>query len=173
MPNAADPRRRGRAITPVASTFALLVSAACGRVGIAEGAEHPERLHGEWAVELRLEHSATLTRDTSRRVSVRGRMVLLENDRADAAAGLSGAPTHYGVYAADLRPLDLAGARGAPVLKARLTRADSVEIAFAPERGRGLVGRGTLAGDSVAGHWWTRGDRTAGRSSGTFVMRRP
>ena len=164
--------RRSRAFAPAIAAI-LILAAACGRDGITERVEHPERLHGEWTVEFRLEHAATLTRDTAGMGPVRGSVVLLESERADAVAGLSGAPTHSGVYAANLRPLGLPGGEGVSALAARLAGADSVEVAFRTGRGRVFVGRGTLAGDSVAGHWWAEGGRTAGRSSGIFVMRRP
>jgi hypothetical protein len=169
MPNRTERHRLRRRAAFVAATLLPLASA-CGHVGIAGRTEHPERLDGEWTVEFRLEHPATLTRDTSG--LVRGTVVLLESGQAGAVAGLSGAPTHYGVYAANLRPLGLRGGGGVPALAARLGGADSVEIAFGPEQGHAFVGRGTLAGDSVIGHWWTEGGRTTGRGSGRFVMRR-
>jgi|GEM_PF-2139842 len=155
-----------------AATLVLLAAAGCGQAE-AGRPEHPERLHGEWTVEFRLEQPATLTRDTAGLGPVVGRVVLLENGEAGGVAGLSGHPTHYGIYAANLRPLGLPGGGGVPALAARLAGGDSVEIAFDPQQGRAFTGVGTLAGDSVAGHWWTGGGRTAGRSSGRFVMRRP
>lgn len=152
----------------------LLLAAACGAGEPGGRLEHPERLDGTWTVEFRLEHSAILTRDPAEVQPVRGTVVLVENDRARRIAGVSGVPTHYGVYAADLRPLDLPGTGQVPTLVARLASGDTVEIGFDPELGRPFVGRGTLAGDSVIGHWWTHmGGRTVGRSSGRFIMRRP
>jgi hypothetical protein len=87
-------------------------------------------------------------------------------------AGLSGVPTHVGVYSADLRPLGLTPGAAVPTLVARLAGGDSVEIAFDPVQGPAFQGSGTLAGDSVTGRWWTGGGWTAGRSSGHFIMRR-
>ncbi|HEU4881371.1 MAG TPA: hypothetical protein VFT45_03970 [Longimicrobium sp.] len=150
-----------------------MAMAACGRSADAGRPEHLERLDGEWTVEFHLEHPATLTQDTAGVPPVRGTVVLLENDRVRRIEGQSGLPTHYGVYSADLRPLDLPNTSQVPTLVARLAYGDSVEIAFDPEQGRPFTGRGVLAGDSVTGQWWTRGGRTAGRSSGRFTMRRP
>lgn len=171
MRNAIRPRPIRRGLHAAAQ--ALLLLAACGRGADAPRAGHPERLEGEWTVEFHLEHPATLTRDTLGVPPVNGTVVLLENPRPRRVAGLSGLPTHYGVYSADLRPLDLPRAGQVPTLVARLAAGDSVEIAFDPEQGHPFAGRGVLAGDSVTGHWWTRGGRTAGRSSGRFTMRRP
>lgn len=162
-----------RAAFRTAAVLLLLAGAACGRAGLAPPAEHPERLDGEWTAEFHLEHPATLTRDTAGVPVVRGTVVLVESDRTRRITGLADVPTHYGVYSADLRPLDLPGTSHVPTLVARLARGDSVEIAFDPEQGHPFAGQGILAGDSVTGHWWTRGGRTAGRSSGRFIMRRP
>lgn len=157
----------------IAAFLPLLAAAACGRAASANPPRHPERLDGDWAVEFRLEHPATLTRDTAAVAPVRGTVVLLETGRVRAVPGLSAAPTHVGVYAADLRPLSLPATGQVPALAARLGAGDSVEIAFDPQQGRPFTGRGVLRGDSVAGHWWTSGGRTAGGSSGRFTMRRP
>jgi len=154
-----------------AGALLLLAAAACSRAD-ASRPDHPERLDGAWTVELRLEQPATLTRDTLGVPPVRGTVVLLENERVRGAAGLSGAPTHVGVYSADLAPLALRSGGEVPTLVARMAAGDSVEIAFDPARGHPFVGRGVLAGDSVTGHWWAGGGRTAGRSSCRFVMRR-
>lgn len=171
MPNA-NPSWRMRAVLWPAATLLLLAGVACGRTA-ADQPEHPERLDGEWTVEFHLEHPATLTQNTARVPPVRGTVVLLENERARRIEGFSGVPTHYGVYSADLRPLGLGIGGQVPTLVARLAGADSVEIAFDPEQGRRFVGRGALAGDSVAGHWSAGSGRTAGRSSGRFVMHHP
>lgn len=165
-------RRGSRATRPVVSTLLLLAASACDHASASRPAR-PERLDGEWAVELRLEHPVTLTRDAGGAPPVRGTVVLLENARARRVEGLSGIPTHVGVYAADLRPLGLRGGGEVPTLAARLSGDDSVQVAFDPEQGPPFAGRGVLAGDSVTGHWWAGGGRTAGRSSGRFVMRRP
>jgi hypothetical protein len=164
--------RRFNSIRLVIPALLLLAASACSRAD-ANRPEHPERLAGEWMVEFHLEHPATLTRDTAGVPPVRGTVVLLENERVRGVATLSGAPTHYGVYSADLRPLELRGTGEVPTLVARIAASDSVEIAFAPRQRRSFAGRGVLAGDSVAGHWWAGSGRTAGRSSGRFVMRRP
>jgi hypothetical protein len=172
MLNARLPRRIPvfRAALPA---LLLLAGAACERGAGTTGAAHPERLDGEWTVEFHLEHPATLTRDTLGVPPVNGTVVLLEDARPRRIEGLSGLATHYGVYSADLRPLDLPGSAQVPTLVARLADGDSVEVAFDPEQGHPFAGRGVLAGDSVTGHWWTRGGRTTGRSSGRFTMRRP
>lgn len=161
------------AASRTAAFLLLLAGTACGRAGLDSRPDHPERLDGEWTAEFHLEHPATITRDTAGVPAVRGTVVLLENERVRATDGLSGAPTHYGVYSANLRPLDLPGGAQVPTLVARLARGDSVEIAFDPQLGRPFTGRGVLAGDSISGHWWSGGSRTVPRSSGRFVMRRP
>jgi hypothetical protein len=171
MPSANHPRIVRAAMRSTAA-LVLLATGACGRARAADATGHPERLDGQWTVEFHLEHPATLTRDPSGVPPVRGTVVLLENQRARRIPGLSGIPTHYGVYSADLRPLDLPSTGQVPTLVARLASGDSVEIAFDPERGHPFAGTGVLVGDSVAGHWWTRSGRTAGRSSGRFTMRR-
>jgi hypothetical protein len=151
----------------------LLAAAACGRAADPTRTAHRERLDGQWAVEFHLEHPATLTRDTAGVPPVNGAVVLLEDARPRRVEGLSGPATHYGVYSADLRPLDLPGTEQVPTLVARLAAGDSVEIAFDPDQGHPFAGRGVLAGDSVTGRWWTHAGRTTGRSSGRFTMRRP
>lgn len=165
-------RRRSRAARSVVPALLLLAASACEDAD-AGPPEHPERLDGVWAVEFRLEHSATLTRGTTGLPPVRGTVVLLESARARGVDGLSGPPTHYGVYAAALRPLGVRDGAEVPALAARLTDGDSVEIALNLERSRAMVGRGALEGDSVVGRWRAGDGRTAGRSSGRFVMRRP
>jgi hypothetical protein len=155
-----------------AAIHLLLAGAACGDAGREGRPEHPERLDGAWTVEFGLEHSATLTRDTAGLAPVRGAVVLVQNVERRGVHGLSGVPTHYGVYQADLRPIGLSGGRGVPTLVVRLVGTDSVEIAFDPRQGSAFTGRGTLAGDSVRGHWRTTDARSTGRSSGRFVMRR-
>jgi hypothetical protein len=176
MSNRTDRPRFGGEALAVNAALAValgLALGACGRGGNDAAPVRPQRLDGAWTVELRLEHSATLTRAAAAVPPVRGTVVLLENERARRIPGLSGVPTHYGVYSADLRTLDLGTAGQVPTLVARLAGADSVEIAFDPERGHAFVGRGTLEGDSIRGRWWTPAGRTVGRSSGRFTMRRP
>jgi hypothetical protein len=151
----------------------LLAAAACGRAADPARAAHPERLDGQWTVEFYLEHPATLTRDTAGVPPVKGTVVLLEGPRPRRVDGLSGPADHYGVYSADLRPLDLPGTAQVPTLVARLAAGDSVEIAFDPGQGHLFAGRGVLAGDSVTGRWWAHAGRTTGRSSGRFTLRRP
>lgn len=164
--------RRSRAAAPAAGIL-LLAAAACARAKANGAPEHPERLDGAWMMEVHLEHPATLTRETSAIPPVRGTMVLLENEPARRISGVSGVPTHFGVYSADLRPLGLGSEGAVPTLAARLVGADTVEIAFEPAQGHGFAGRGVLAGDSVAGLWWAAGGRAAPRSTGRFSMRRP
>lgn len=172
MLNANRPQRITQALR-AARVLLPLAAAGCGAGAGVERAERLERLDGAWTVAFRLEHPATLSRDAAGVPPVRGTVVLLENERPRAIDGLSGVPTHYGVYAADLRPLDGPGPDHVPTLVVRLARGDSVQIAFDPEQGHSLAGRGVLAGDSVSGRWWSGGTRTAPRSSGRFTMRRP
>ncbi|HEX8319593.1 hypothetical protein [Longimicrobium sp.] len=173
MVNARLSRTAHVVLHAVLPALLLLAGAACERGADTTRAAHPERLHGEWTVEFHLEHRATLTRDTIGPPPVNGSVVLLEDSRHRRIEGLSGPATHYGVYSADLRSLDLPATAQVPTLMARLARGDSVEFAFDPGQGHPFAGRGVLAGDSLTGQWWTRGGRTTGRSSGRFTMRRP
>jgi hypothetical protein len=168
-----DRPRLSRAAGRTAGILLLLAGAGCARAKANGAPEHPERLDGAWTMELNLEHPATLTRETNAVPPVRGTVVLLENEEARVVSGASGVPTHYGVYSADVRPLGLGSEGQVPTIAARLVGADSVEIAFEPEQGHGLAGRGVLAGDSVVGRWWTAGGRAIPRSTGRFTLRRP
>jgi hypothetical protein len=53
-----------KSLLRIAATLVLLAASRCNEAD-AILPEHPERLHGEWTMEFRLEHAATLTRDTA------------------------------------------------------------------------------------------------------------
>lgn len=80
-------------------------------------------------------------------------------------------PTHLGVYAADLRPLNVTRELEGPVPQAgaRLSGTDSVLLVLNPAPNHGaVVLRGVLRADSVLGNWLVTSYGTGGR--GRFVM---
>lgn len=161
-----------RTLCSILTAVLLPAAAACGGAGEAAQPRHPERLDGAWSLEFRLEHPITATPPTPRHApAVRGSVVLMEN--APPASALPESATHYGAFAADLRPLGAVAQPGVPTLVARMVGADSVEFTLDPGSSRPLRAAGALRGDSVAGRWWTDGGRVAGGSSGHFVLRRP
>ena len=160
----ADWRRMRRS---AAAGLVLAAGGACGRPAAAGAGDATSRLDGEWTAEFRLEHPATLTVDPSGVAPVRGRVVLMRNERAAETGG----PAWYGVYSADLRPFEVPAPAGIPTVVAGGAGGDSVEITFGPAE-TGVTGRGRVAGDSVTGEWWAGGTRPAPGSSGRFVLRR-
>lgn len=156
----------------IAAALLLLPLAACeGARGASVEPRNAAALDGVWAVAFTLE-SPLLPGRMPPQTSLQGEVALLRNPSL-AAGALAGRPTHSGSFATRFRPFgfELYGGSDVPALEARLTAADSVEIALQPGAPAGIRMRGVLAGDSVAGTWLYDHDR-GGIASGRFVMRR-
>lgn len=104
--------------------------------------------------------------------TVSGRLVLMPA-RAPGADRHVPAPTHYGAYEVDYRPLGfrLSAAGEVPTVRAALTSGDSVVMAFeASDPTHELVLHGMIAGDTIRGTWEYLS--RAGGAGGDVVLHR-
>lgn len=163
-----------RMSAPVPCLSLLSLFAAC--TAPSRAGEEPagaRMLDGLWAVEFIVETPLRPGHPPPQR-SVRGEVALLHDSALHPRpTGLSGPPTHSGSYTTRFRPLgfEVRETGAVPALLARLSPADSVEIALQPDHEDPLLMRGSLAGDSIAGRW-SYYQRRGGAASGSFVMRR-
>jgi hypothetical protein len=175
-PPASAPRSAPqRRVVAVPVILALLTAAAlgCGKPGEPVNESIVRRLEGTWTLTARLERPSRLTLPVVDTPPVTGLLSLIgAESSAEPIAGLSGPPTHYGVFACDFASFgfELRTEPPEPVALARLV-GDSVEVVLGTgDRVVHLAGR--LAGDSVAGVWWRPPGRSLGAATGTFVLHR-
>jgi hypothetical protein len=103
---------------------------------------------------------------------VSGRLVLMPT-RALGTDRRMPAPTHFGAYEVDYRPLgfQLSAAGDVPTLRAALRPGDSVVMAFdASDPAHQLVLHGIVSGDTIRGRW--EYVSRAGGAGGDVVLHR-
>jgi hypothetical protein len=104
--------------------------------------------------------------------TVAGRLVLMPTQALGANRHMP-APTHYGAYEVDYRPLGfrLSAAGDVPTLRAALLPGDSVILAFeASDPTHELVLHGRVSGDTIRGTWEYLS--RAGGAGGDVVLHR-